>query len=206
MKALKYKLFALIIVSAFLATVVPISTHVNAVPADEPTSISKDAQRTCYKKFNGHGSGDGTDGKFVGNLQKDYNKGQCDTSKGGKCTVNSNQSTIVFCTNSDDTGTSNGLSTARDTGDCKASSYKDLNQDNCEMIHIIAVVTKALSGIAGLVIIAMIILGGIQYSAAGPDPSKVQAAKQKMVNALLALLLLVFGFSLLQWLVPGGIF
>lgn len=90
--------------------------------------------------------------------------------------------------------------------DCKQSSYKDLNQDNCQFIKIIAVTTKALSGIAGLVIIAMIIVGGIQYSMAAADASKVQAAKQKIINALTALLLLIFGFAILQWLVPGGIF
>jgi hypothetical protein len=99
------------------------------------------------------------------------------------------------------------LSKSQIDNDCKADGgYKSLNKDNCQIIKIITLFTKALSGIAGLVIIAMIILGGIQYSAAGADPSKVQAAKQKIFNALLALLLLVFGFAILQWLVPGGIF
>jgi hypothetical protein len=99
------------------------------------------------------------------------------------------------------------LSKSQNPDDCKAEGgYKQLNKDNCQIIKLITVITKALSGIAGLVIIAMIIFGGIQYSAAGSDPSKVQAAKQKIFNSLLALLLLVFGFAILQWLVPGGIF
>jgi hypothetical protein len=52
----------------------------------------------------------------------------------------------------------------------------------------------------------MVIVGGIQYSAAGADPNKIQAAKHKITNALLALLLFIFGFAIVQWLVPGGLF
>jgi hypothetical protein len=109
------------------------------------------------------------------------------------------------CTTVAETTVNQPFNKSRNASDC-AGQYKDLNQNNCQIIKIIAVITKALSGIAGLVIIAMIITGGIQYSMAAADPSKVQAAKQKITNALLALLLLVFGFSILQWLVPGGIF
>ena len=67
-------------------------------------------------------------------------------------------------------------------------------------------ITNVLSGIAGTVIVIMIIVGGIQYSASGADASKVQAAKQKIYNALIALLLFIFGFGIVQWLVPGGVF
>lgn len=76
---------------------------------------------------------------------------------------------------------------------------------DCEVVDIVVVITNTLAALAATVIVAMIIWGGIQYSMAGADPAKVQAAKQKVINALIALMLLVFGFSIIQWLVPGGL-
>lgn len=63
-----------------------------------------------------------------------------------------------------------------------------------------------LSAGVGLVVVAMIIIGGIQFSTAGGDPNKVKAARNRIVNALLALLAYMFLFSFLQWLIPGGLF
>ncbi len=92
------------------------------------------------------------------------------------------------------------------SGDCDEGSIENINKDNCTVISYIVIITNALSALVGVVIVTMIIIGGIQYSTAGPDPSKVQAARTKITNALLALVLFVFGFSILQWLIPGGIF
>lgn len=88
--------------------------------------------------------------------------------------------------------------------DCRANSG-GLSSDNCGIIKMIVVLTNILAGLAGVAIVATLTFAGIQYSSAGADPSKIQAAKGKMFNAVLALLLLVFGFALLQWLVPGGL-
>ncbi len=90
--------------------------------------------------------------------------------------------------------------------DCKPKNGEKLDKDNCGIIKMVITITNILGGIAGLVIISTLIYGGIQYSMAGADPSKIQAAKHKIIAALTALLLLIFGFALLQWLVPGGIF
>jgi hypothetical protein len=91
--------------------------------------------------------------------------------------------------------------------DCKVDSEagERLSSDNCGIIKLVIVVTNILTGIAGLIIIGTMIFGGIQYSMAGADPSKVQEAKHKITNALIALLLLIFGFAFLQWVVPGGL-
>ncbi len=63
-----------------------------------------------------------------------------------------------------------------------------------------------LTAVAGLAITAMIIVGGIQYSASGGNPSTASDAKKKIYNAVLALICLIFLYAFLQWLVPGGIF
>lgn len=97
-----------------------------------------------------------------------------------------------------------------DSVDCKTSKddpkVSDLNESNCGILSIIVTFTRLLSAIAGLVIVGMMIMGGIRYSMAGADPSKVQAAKKMITNAILALVVYIFGFAFLQWIVPGGIF
>ena len=63
-----------------------------------------------------------------------------------------------------------------------------------------------LTGLAGLAITAGVIIGGIQYASAGGNPQAVAKARGRIINALVALLCLVFLYSFLQWLVPGGLF
>lgn len=86
--------------------------------------------------------------------------------------------------------------------DCVAS---DLSSSNCGIIKMIVTITNIVAGLAGLVIVGTLIWGGILYSSAGSDPSKVQAAKNKVVAGISALLLLIFGYAIVQWLVPGGL-
>lgn len=63
-----------------------------------------------------------------------------------------------------------------------------------------------MTGIAGVAIAAMVVVGGIQYSTAGGNPQAAAAAKKRITNAVIALLALTFLYTFLQWLVPGGIF
>lgn len=86
--------------------------------------------------------------------------------------------------------------------DCKDT---DLSKD-CTIVQYLVVFINILSATVGVVIIAMIILSGIQYSASGDDPQAVAKAKSRITKAILALVVFVFGYALLQWLVPGGIF
>lgn len=88
------------------------------------------------------------------------------------------------------------------TGDC---TDQDLTK-NCGIVGYLLLTINILSGIVGVVVIAMMIAGGIQYSSAGGDPGKVVAAKKRIGNALLALVAYIFLYAFLQWIVPGGIF
>lgn len=58
----------------------------------------------------------------------------------------------------------------------------------------------------GIVIVAVVIVAGIQYITASGEPPKQAAAKMRIINALLALLLFMFTFAIIQFLVPGGLF
>lgn len=78
-------------------------------------------------------------------------------------------------------------------------------KDNCIIKDINSIVNFLSIGI-GVIIVIMIIVGGIQYSIAGDNPNAVTAAKQRLINAFIALAAFMLTFALLQWLVPGGVF
>jgi hypothetical protein len=67
-------------------------------------------------------------------------------------------------------------------------------------------VIKVLSAMVGVVVVGVIILGGIQYSAAGDNPQAIGAAKKRIINGLLALVAFLLTASFLQWIIPGGLF
>jgi len=85
-----------------------------------------------------------------------------------------------------------------------------LSQDEClasdPIVHDLNLVVNFLSALVGVVVLAVIVLGGIQYSMAGDNPSAVTAAKQRIINGLIALVAFLLMFSFLQWLIPGGVF
>jgi hypothetical protein len=70
----------------------------------------------------------------------------------------------------------------------------------------ITIAINVLAAGVGVVTIAMIIVGGIQYSLAADNPQAVQAAKTRIRNAIIALLGFLFLWAFLQWLIPGGAF
>lgn len=58
----------------------------------------------------------------------------------------------------------------------------------------------------GIIVVGMIIVGGIQYTTSGGVPQKIEAARKRITNAVIALVLYIFMFAILQWLIPGGLF
>ncbi len=62
---------------------------------------------------------------------------------------------------------------------------------------------KLISGLAGLAVIMGVIIGGIQYSSSGGDPQKVAAAKLRIRNSIIALIVFFFLYALLRFLAPG---
>ncbi len=107
-----------------------------------------------------------------------------------------------------DTGGSHQPKYVKD--DCNGTALKagaaEGSAEHCGILDYLVTAINVLSAIVGVVVVMMIIVGGIQYSAAGDDPQKVQAAKTKITNALLALFVFIFMYAFLQWIVPGGVF
>lgn len=193
------------------------------VSAGNPT-ISKAAQTTCKNTYSGHGSGNGTDNKMTSALYQKYKNSKCDFRKGGNCSVNgSSQGAITTCSDPAAPATSTPSASSSSSGskcdsldptctktdgDCRegtGDNIANVDKDNCAIIGYIVVITNVLSALVGIVVVAMIITGGIQYSTAGSDSSKIQAAKQKITNAILALIIFIFSFAIIQWLIPGGL-
>lgn len=70
----------------------------------------------------------------------------------------------------------------------------------------LALGVNILIGIAGLAIVGSIVFAGFQYMTARENSSQVSAAKQRILVSVASLFLLGFGYALLQWLIPGGVF
>lgn len=102
-------------------------------------------------------------------------------------------------------------STAKDTvahcTDPAASGNSTCTASNCNLIakYINPLITL-LSALVGLVVTISIVIGGIQYSSSAGDPQAATAAKNRIRNAIIALVAFIFLYAFLQFLVPGGIF
>lgn len=57
----------------------------------------------------------------------------------------------------------------------------------------------------GVITTIVIIVGGIQYMTAGPNPQAVSAAKKRITNAVIAVVAYFLLYAFLQWAVPGGV-
>jgi len=77
---------------------------------------------------------------------------------------------------------------------------------NCSLIaEFINPAITFLSALVGIVVTASIIIGGIQYSAAGDNPQAVASARKRIFNAVLALLIYGLLYGFLNFIIPGGI-
>ncbi len=80
-----------------------------------------------------------------------------------------------------------------------------LNQSNCGVIKLLITLINALATLVGVIVVAVIVWGGIQYSTSADDPKAVSEAKNRIKNAIMALIMFAFMYAFLQWIVPGGV-
>lgn len=81
-----------------------------------------------------------------------------------------------------------------------------IDENNPIMKKVILPFSQGLAALVGVVVVLSIVISGIQYSSARDNPQMVAAAKNRIVMSLLALLLLMFAGSILNWITPGGLF
>lgn len=87
---------------------------------------------------------------------------------------------------------------------CNGNSAQTCLKNN-KIVKDINTIVNFLAALIGIVVIGVIILGGVQYTLAGDNATATGAAKQRIINGLIALVAFIFTFAFLQWLIPGGI-
>ena len=83
---------------------------------------------------------------------------------------------------------------------------------NCKSLNSCDIISKYvnplinfLSALVGVGVVISIIIGGIQYSSSEGDPGKASAAKNRIRNAIIALITFIILYAMLNFLVPGGL-
>lgn len=64
---------------------------------------------------------------------------------------------------------------------------------------------RFLSAGVGLIIVGSLVFAGIQYTTSRGDPQATAAAIDRIQNSLLALLLFIFAYAILNYIVPGAV-
>ena len=118
------------------------------------------------------------------------------------------------------TGSSSGGSvacgdgtTAVDATKCASVPDAAANGGNCSDINQCDLFAKYLnpfirlmSALVGVIVVISIILGGIQYGSSAGDPQKATQAKARIRNSIIALLVFLFLYAILNFVIPGGLF
>lgn len=86
---------------------------------------------------------------------------------------------------------------------CPKSAGK--NATSCLYAKYINPLVNLLSAAVGVVVVAAIIMGAIQYSSSAGDPQKATNGKKHIQNALLGLVAYLLLYAFLQFIVVGGI-
>jgi hypothetical protein len=65
-------------------------------------------------------------------------------------------------------------------------------------------IIRILSDGVGLIVIGSIVVAGIQYSASQGDPQATAQAVKRIRSSFTALLIFIFGYAILNYLIPGA--
>jgi hypothetical protein len=90
---------------------------------------------------------------------------------------------------------------------CKGDPAVKCTKTNCDLVE--KYVNKfivILSVSFGVIAVASLIAGGIQYSMSAGDSQKVSLAKKRIFNTMVAVVAYLFLYTFLQFLIPGGVF
>ena len=77
---------------------------------------------------------------------------------------------------------------------------------NNPIIKLIATIVRFLSVGVGIAVTISIVIAGIQYISSQGNPQTLQAAQGRLTNAIIALVLFIFMTTIINFLIPGGVF
>lgn len=79
--------------------------------------------------------------------------------------------------------------------------------DNCGAgIDAAFAIIRFLSAGVGLAVVASLVYAGIQYIGSRGDPTAVQLAQERIRNTLIALIIFIFSYAILNYIIPTGFF
>jgi len=89
--------------------------------------------------------------------------------------------------------------------DCNVGPGVELDAGNCGIIAYIVTGINILSALAGMAIVASIVIAGFQYMTAQDNSGQIEASRKRIIWAMTALLVFVFMYAFLNFIVPGGV-
>jgi len=90
---------------------------------------------------------------------------------------------------------------------CLGTKCKTSNVDGCSaLLDATFAVVRFLSAGVGIIIIGSIIVAGLQYIAARDDPNATNKAKARINTSMLALVIFIFSYAILNYVIPAGFF
>ncbi len=78
-------------------------------------------------------------------------------------------------------------------------------EENCIVTTLAVIINFFLGGVAFVITLA-IIVSGLQYMISQGNAQNTAAARDRIINCLIAIALYALAFPIIQWLIPGGVF
>lgn len=72
--------------------------------------------------------------------------------------------------------------------------------------YLLTIVVQILTGLVAVLAVASLIYAGVQYASAGDSQEKIRAAKDRITQTVIGILLYMFMYVILEFLIPGGVF
>ena len=88
---------------------------------------------------------------------------------------------------------------------CDNGSGKDAKTGEEAIYNILGMVIKIMTGVIGLVAVAAVVYGAILYGSASDNPENIKKAKEIWTNVVIGLIAFAFMVSVLNFIIPGGV-
>ncbi len=138
------------------------------------------------------------------NIAKDYKdkKPGDSTSTGGSSSISLGEAGKYQCGKKD--GKKGAVVNTKFNFGCLGPKYPGASVN--PILDLVFSIIRFVSAGVGLIVVGSIIYAGILYSSSQGNPEQTQAAKNRIQNSVIGLVVYIFSFALVQYLVPGGLF
>jgi len=100
----------------------------------------------------------------------------------------------------------NCLNTKTNKAVTSSSKYPYCNNNHNAFVDLLFAIIRFISDGIGLILIASIIIAGIQYTFSRGEPQEVKLATKRVQSAFSALLVFILAYAILNFIIPNGFF